>query len=60
MTDNTGDVDSLPVLGRSSGEGNGHPLQCILAWEIPWTEEPESDMADHAHDCVQKKAEIIQ
>ena len=23
----------------SSGEGNGNPLQ-ILAWKIPWTEEP--------------------
>ena len=25
----------------ASGEGNGNPLQ-YLAWEIPWTEEPES------------------
>ena len=24
---NTGDADSIPGLGRSSGEGNGHPLQ---------------------------------
>ena len=23
----TGDVDSIPELGRSSGEGNGYPLQ---------------------------------
>ena len=28
-----------PVLGRSSGEGNGYPFS-ILAWEIPWIEEP--------------------
>ena len=25
--------------GRSRGEGNGNPLH-ILAWRIPWTEEP--------------------
>ena len=24
---NTGDVGSIPVSGRSPGEGNGHPLQ---------------------------------
>ena len=29
-----------PGLGRSSGEGNGNPLQYILAWRIPWTQEP--------------------
>ena len=26
----------IPGSGRSPGEGNGS----ILAWEIPWTEEP--------------------
>ena len=34
-----GDVGLIPELGRSSGEGNGNPSS-ILAWEIPWTEEP--------------------
>ena len=24
---NTGDMDSIPELGRSPGEGNGNPLQ---------------------------------
>ena len=24
---NSGDADSIPVLGRSPGEGNGNPLQ---------------------------------
>ena len=24
---NVGDLDSIPGLGRSSGEGNGNPLQ---------------------------------
>ena len=24
---NAGDADSIPVLGRSPGEGNGNPLQ---------------------------------
>ena len=46
-----------PGLGRSPGEGNGNPLQC-LAWEISWTEEPgghsswshkESDRTEHTH-----------
>ena len=36
---NAGDLGSIPGLGRSSGEGNGYPLQysCL---ENPWTEEP--------------------
>ena len=29
---------SIPGLERSPGEGNGN--SSILAWEIPWTEEP--------------------
>ena len=33
------DAGSIPASGRSSGEGNGNPLQ-ILAWKIPWTGEP--------------------
>ena len=35
----TGDVGLIPGSGRSSGEGNGYPLQysCL---ENPWTEEP--------------------
>ena len=36
---NPGDVDSIPELGRSPGEGNGN-YSSILAWKIPWTEEP--------------------
>jgi len=38
-TCNAGDPGSVPVLGRSSGEGNSNPLH-FLAWEIPLTEEP--------------------
>ena len=33
------DVSSIPMSGRSPGEGNGNPLQ-FLAWKIPWTEGP--------------------
>ena len=34
-----GDAGSIPGSGRSPAEGMGtHPS--ILAWEIPWTEEP--------------------
>ena len=36
---NTGGVGWIPGLGRCSGEGNGSPFS-ILAWEIPWVEEP--------------------
>ena len=34
-----GDLGSIPGLGRSSGEGNATHF-CILAWRIPWAEEP--------------------
>ena len=43
-----------PWSGRSPGEGNGNHTS-VLAWEIPWTEEPhelqsrggkESDMTE--------------
>ena len=35
----TGDVSSFPGWGRPPGGGNGNHCS-ILAWEIPWTEEP--------------------
>jgi len=38
-TCNAGDPGSVPRLGRSPGEGNGY-YSSILAWRIPWTEEP--------------------
>ena len=36
---NTGDLGSIPGLGRSPGEGNGYPLQYFI-WKIRWAEEP--------------------
>ena len=33
---NAGDLGSIPGSGRSPGEG----ISSILAWKIPWTEEP--------------------
>ena len=39
---NTGDLratDSIPESGRSPREGHGNHSS-ILAWTIPWTEEP--------------------
>ena len=36
---NAGDLGSTPGSGRSSGEGSGNRFS-ILAWVIPWTEEP--------------------
>ena len=35
-----GDLGSIPGSGRSPEEGNGPPLQYIIAWEIPWAVEP--------------------
>ena len=32
------DMGLIPGSGRSPGGGHGNP--CILAWRIPWTEEP--------------------
>ena len=46
---NAGGVGSIPGLGKSPGVGNSS----ILAWRIPWTEEPgrlqsmESQRARH-------------
>ena len=45
---NAGDIrgaGSIPGSGRSPGGGHGYPLQyschsSILAWRIPWTQEP--------------------
>ena len=36
---NAGDLGSIPGSGRSPGEGNGNH-STILAWKIPWTEDP--------------------
>ena len=34
------DTSSTHGLGRSPGEGNGNHSS-ILAWDIPWAEEPD-------------------
>ena len=42
MPANAGDVrdaGSVPKLGRSPGGGHGNPSS-VLAWRIPWTEDP--------------------
>ena len=36
---NSGEMDLIPYLGRSPGEGNGYSLRYPF-WRIPWTEEP--------------------
>ena len=47
---NAGDMGSIPVSGRFPREGHGNPCQysfffffhiSILAWRIPWTDEPD-------------------
>ena len=37
---NAGRASLITGSGRSPGEGNGNPFS-ILAWEIPWREEPD-------------------
>ena len=37
---NAGDLDSVPGLGRFPWEKGMATHSCILAWRIPWTEEP--------------------
>ena len=37
---NAGDQGSNLGLGRSPAEGKWQPYSKILAWRIPWTEEP--------------------
>ena len=34
------DMSSIPGSGRSPGGGHGNPCPSIVAWRIPWTEEP--------------------
>ena len=38
MPTNTADTVSIPGSGRCPGEGS---LSSVLAWESPWTEEPD-------------------
>ena len=37
---NGGSLSSIPGLGKSPGEGEMATHSSILAWRIPWTEEP--------------------
>ena len=39
LSANAGDMGLIPGSGRSPGKGNG-TYSSILAWRIPWTEEP--------------------
>ena len=36
----TGDMGSIPGLGRSPEGGNGQPIPVFLPGGSPWTEEP--------------------
>ena len=56
---NTGDMGSIPGLGRFPGGGNGNHSS-ILAWKIPWMEQPcglqsngvaESDTTERLRAC---------
>ena len=37
---NAGDLDSIHASGKSPGGGSSRDHSSILAWRIPWTEEP--------------------
>ena len=55
---NAGDVGLIPGLGRSSEKENGNPLR-ILAWEIPWTEEPGRLQSQRVgHDVATKQQQL--
>ena len=53
---NVGDLDSIPGLGRSPGEGNGNPLQypCLenpmdrRAWQAPvhWVAKSQTQLSN--------------
>ena len=43
---NAGDLGSIPGSGRSPGEGHGTHFS-ILAWKIPWVEEPGRQRVGH-------------
>ena len=34
------DMSSIPESGRPPGGGHGNPCPSMIAWRIPWTEEP--------------------
>ena len=47
---NVGDVKDesfIPGSGRSPGGRHSNPLQWVLAWRIPWTEEPGGHIVGH-------------
>ena len=66
-TYNGGDLGSIPVLGRSAGEGNGNPLQysCLgksygersLVGYSPWGLK-ELDMTEHTRAHTQDLKEF--
>ena len=51
LTANAGDIREADLIlgsGRSSGGGHGNHYR-ILAWRIPWTEEPSGLQAIELH-----------
>ena len=46
-TCNARDLCSIPGLGISPGEGNGN-RSSILAWKIPWMEEPGRSLVGYS------------
>ena len=58
MPANAGDTGLIPGSGRSAGVANGC-YTSILAWKIPWTEEPgrlpSMGLQKSQHDLVTKQ-----
>ena len=50
-----GDMGLIPVSKRTPGGGNSH--SSILAWNIPWTEEPGGSQRV-GHDLVTEHANM--
>ena len=66
-----GDTGSIPGLGRSPGVEGGNPIfPSVLAWEIPWIEEPgelrspwshkESNTTEHTPTHIHKQPHSFQ
>ena len=49
------DLGLIPGSGRSPEARNGNPFSCILAWRLPWTEDPGGLQSIESqrvgHDC---------
>ena len=53
------DVGSIPGSERFPGGGHGNPLQYILAWRIPWAEEPGGLQSTGSHRVGHDRSDLV-